>query len=281
MRVQRLKKYRLLPEADQPEASSAGGNNRLIWADGPKFYFNKLALAFPQVHFDLISNVKAPEYTWCARVTAVTNETIADLDKCLHLFRRTLYVETSLDECFALGWHSRSGGVTGKPVLTALGQWIHMSKSYGADPDSTGDMQVAGLIAEQMAEFVPRHPLYRTCDGIVTVLPSNPEKAFDLPSVLAQSLEEDCSIPFFKEALFKVRVTAQMKYSLTLEEKLDNIAGSVGVRGEIVAGKRLLIVDDILESGITLAETARVLRSAGATGLYGLVATKTLKRKFP
>ena len=62
---------------------------------------------------------------------------------------------------------------------------------------------------------------------------------------------------------------------------MDNVGGSVGVHESQVAGKRLLVIDDILESGITLMETVRSLREAGATSLYGLVATKTLKRNFP
>lgn len=155
-----------------------------------------------------------------------------------------------------------------------------MAKSYGPDADSSGSTTVTALIAEQMVEFVRRHPLYQNCDGIVAVLPSNPEKAFDLPAVLAASLEKELGMPYLNRATYKTRPTAQMKYCPTTEDKLDNISGSVGARRKMVAGKRLLVVDDILESGITLNETANSLRAAGTEKLFGLVATKTLKRKF-
>ena len=139
---------------------------------------------------------------------------------------------------------------------------------------------MADLIAEQMAEFIQRHPLYKSCDGILSVPPSNPDKTFDLPAYLATNLEENCGIPFLRKALFKRRLTAQMKYCPTKEDKLDNITDSIGVRNGLVAGKQLLIIDDIFESGVTFFETAKVLRAAQATALYGLVATKTLRRKF-
>jgi predicted amidophosphoribosyltransferase len=114
----------------------------------------------------------------------------------------------------------------------------------------------------------------------VGALPSNPDKAFDLPQALANLVSEDTGIPFLHGALFKKRRTAQMKHCPSIADKLDNIADSVGVQADEVAGKNLILIDDILESGATLEETARALYQGGAKRIFGLVATKTLKRKF-
>lgn len=238
-----------------------------------------MQLAFPQICFQFLKTSGAPNYSWCAQIQGADKREIDSLEQCLHLFHRTLWIDTTLDECYALGWHSKVGGI-GKPALTTLGQWIHMAKAYGSDADSSGSETVAGLIAEQMVEFMRRHPGYRRCDGLVSVLPSNPDKAFDLPRFLAKIVAEETGIPYLDHLLYKKRPTAQMKYCPRMEDKLDNIAGSVGVHAEEIQGKRLILIDDILESGITLTETAKTLRSEGVASLHGLVATKTLKRKF-
>ena len=279
MRIHRLKKYRLTPESDPQEKELKSRGNWLIRADGPVLYFDKLKNAFPELSFEFIARAKGKSHSWGARISDVSAEQVSEVDRCLKLFCRTLCFETRLAEVFALGWHSKPGR-EGKPPLTTLGQWIHLAKSYSTQSDGIGNTTVADLIAEQMAEFIQRHPLYRNCDGILSVLPSNPDKTFDLPAYLASNLEENCGIPFIRKALFKNRLTAQMKYCPTLEDKLDNITDSISVRHNLVTGKRLLIIDDIFESGVTLSETMRVLQSAQATALYGLVATKTLKRKF-
>ena len=202
-----------------------------------------------------------------------------EIESCFQVFCRTLCLETSLDECFALSWHSKPGK-PGKPALTALGDLIHLAKSYDLDADGAGSMPAAGLIAEQMIEFVRRHPLYRRSDGLLAVLPSNPDKVFDLPQTLAIQVSEDTGIPFLDGTLFKKRRTAQMKLCPSMADKMDNVADSVGVRTDEVGGKNLILIDDILESGATLEETARALYQGGAKRICGLIATKTLKRRF-
>ncbi len=279
LRIYHLSKFHIQFEND-PDGQPANSVGRSwIWVQGPRLYFDKLVRAFPGADLELLQVDETAGWNWCAAAAHVTPDVSASIESCMQVFQRTLFVETPLDDCFALGWHSQPGQ-PGKPALSTLGQWVHLAKSYSTDACSRGSRPVAGLIAEQMLEFIHRHPAYRTCDGLLAALPSNPEKTFDLPQQLAQTISEDTGLPFLQEAIFKVRPTAQMKACMTLEEKLDNISGSMGVRSELVRGKRLLLVDDILQAGITLTEMARVLREAGASQLCGLVATKTLKRRF-
>jgi predicted amidophosphoribosyltransferase len=43
-------------------------------------------------------------------------------------------------------------------------------------------------------------------------------------------------------------------------------------------GKRIAVVDDVLTTGATLNELARVLRKAGAASVHGWVVARTLPR---
>lgn len=68
-----------------------------------------------------------------------------------------------------------------------------------------------------------------------------------------------------------------MKDFETEREKFENIRGAFEVvRNAPLQGRRIILVDDIYESGATLHELASELRRAGAEVL-GLVATKTMR----
>ena len=278
MNVWRLSRFSIQAETLTPSQSTE--RRRLwIWGRGPEFYQQKLRSAFPALDLQPISGADLGSFDWLLKLECAADREKTEIESCLQVFCRTLCLETSLDECFALGWHSKPGR-PGKPALTALGDLIHLAKSYDLNADGAGSLPVAGLVAEQMIEFVQRHPLYRHSDGLVAVLPSNPEKAFDLPLTMANQVSEDTGIPFLGSALFKKRRTAQMKHCLSMGDKLDNIVDSLGARANEIAGRNLILIDDILESGTTLAETARALYQGGANRICGLIATKTLKRRF-
>ena len=59
-----------------------------------------------------------------------------------------------------------------------------------------------------------------------------------------------------------------------------NVSGAFSLRpGTDVAGKRILLIDDICTTGATMAEAARVLRTAGAECVRGAVLAVTDETK--
>ncbi|MDF2875433.1 MAG: comF: comF family protein [Sporomusa sp.] len=72
------------------------------------------------------------------------------------------------------------------------------------------------------------------------------------------------------EALERTRETAP-QWELSLKERRKNSKGAFAVtRPELISGKSILLVDDILTSGITMNECATVLKQAGAVKVQGL-----------
>jgi predicted amidophosphoribosyltransferase len=66
--------------------------------------------------------------------------------------------------------------------------------------------------------------------------------------------------------------------TLTATERLANLAGALTAsRPASVRGRRLLIVDDVITTGATLAEAARALRAAGADVLAVAVVAATIR----
>ena len=65
---------------------------------------------------------------------------------------------------------------------------------------------------------------------------------------------------------------------LTSHQRRENLRGAFGVaRGEEVAGRHVLLVDDVYTTGTTAMECSRVLRRAGASRVWVATVARTMK----
>ena len=74
----------------------------------------------------------------------------------------------------------------------------------------------------------------------------------------------------FEPILIRTRETMPL-YEMTRTERRQELRGAFTlVDGADVQGKDLLLVDDIMTTGATLTECARVLRAGGARRVYAI-----------
>jgi ComF family protein len=74
------------------------------------------------------------------------------------------------------------------------------------------------------------------------------------------------------------RRETQSQTGLTRHQRRENIRGSFAVaRPEEIAGREILLVDDVFTTGTTVSECARVLRRAGASKVWVATVARTLK----
>jgi len=81
-------------------------------------------------------------------------------------------------------------------------------------------------------------------------------------------------------ALRSVRTVADQR-GLGRAQRRENVAGSLrAVRGNVLTGRDVVIVDDVVTTGATLAEAARALRAAGAR-VVGAATVAATPRRWP
>ena len=78
--------------------------------------------------------------------------------------------------------------------------------------------------------------------------------------------------------LKKLRDTPPQSKTGSAEKRRANIAGAYAcLRPELVQGKRILLVDDIVTTGATLSEAAKVLKKAGAKEVICATLARSLR----
>ena len=79
--------------------------------------------------------------------------------------------------------------------------------------------------------------------------------------------------------MLKWRRKARRQHTLLPAQRLQNVHKALALsKGYDISGARALVVDDILTTGATANEAARVLRGAGATGIGVCVAARVADR---
>ncbi|HEY6831731.1 MAG TPA: ComF family protein [Pseudolabrys sp.] len=98
-------------------------------------------------------------------------------------------------------------------------------------------------------------------------------RRFNQSAALAGAIGAIAGVPMLPAALQRVRATPQ-QVGLSKTERADNVQGAFKVPAERkaeVAGRRLVLVDDVLTSGATVDTCARALLRAGAAHVNVLV----------
>ena len=137
---------------------------------------------------------------------------------------------------------------------------------YGGRPD------LANLLAEVMSQ-APR-PIARP--DLVTEVPLHParrrERGFDQAALLAASLAVHIGVPWVPGVLERTRAT-RAQARLDGRARRANLAGALRVvRPEMLDGRKVLLVDDVITTGATLEAGLEALGACGAEAAAAAVA---------
>jgi len=136
-----------------------------------------------------------------------------------------------------------------------------------------GQLAAARPLAGILARALGREPL----PDVVVPLPLTDarlvERGFNQASEIARLLSGPWRTAAGRSILGR-RGHAQAQASLTLDARRRNVLGTFECLGN-VAGLRIAVLDDVMTSGATLDEAARVLKRAGAASVRGWIVART------
>ena len=124
-----------------------------------------------------------------------------------------------------------------------------------ARPGQTAGNPTAGNVGKFSPEVIVPIPMYWR---------HRLRRRMNSPEFIAQSLAKFLEIPVRRWLLVRCKKT-RTQSNLPPDERFRNVRGAFRVRfARQIRGRRVLLVDDVLTTGATCSEAAKVLKQAGA-----------------
>lgn len=135
----------------------------------------------------------------------------------------------------------------------------------------------AAFLAELLAQAIERRPL---AVDLLVPIPLAPgrrrQRGFNQSELIGQHLAGRLSAPMMSAVLVRTRETPR-QVGRTAAERRANIEGAFTcAMPEVVRGRRVAVVDDVMTTGATLGVAAEALRVAGASRVYGLAVAREI-----
>ncbi len=173
-----------------------------------------------------------------------------------------------IDRLVVLGDYWAAPGA--EPTRTEVGELVHRAKD-------SSDGAAAAELGRRLAR---RLDLLSTGPApLVAGVPSHPAPALDLPAVLAAALAAAGIGDHRPDLLVRRRQTQKLRdMGADADRRLDAVAAAGYEVTEPVAGRAVVLVDDVILTGATLRFIAAQLRAAGAGSVTAAAAARTRRR---
>jgi ComF family protein len=160
-----------------------------------------------------------------------------------------------------------------------LRELIHLLKYEKVRP-------AANVLGRMLSEIIDElKPAFGEAPVLVVPVPLHAskkrERGFNQSELMARAAVKQSSLGSRLEVgpdlLERSRIT-HSQIGLSRHQRRENIRGAFLVaKPEKVAGREVLLIDDVFTTGTTVSECARILRRAGASKVFVATAARTLK----
>ena len=117
---------------------------------------------------------------------------------------------------------------------------------------------------------------------VIAFVPTHKRKealrGYNQSELLATFVSDNLNIPLLKNQLLKTKWTIDQN-KLDKVERKNNLTNSFkAINIQDFKDKEILLIDDIITTGATMEECAKVLKEAGARNIYGLALTSGMRK---
>jgi ComF family protein len=103
------------------------------------------------------------------------------------------------------------------------------------------------------------------------------QRGFNQAVLIGRELSRHLALPMAPDALIRTRAT-EPQIELSAAERRVNVRGAFSVKcPESIAGKRILLLDDVMTTGSTMDECSKELKKEGAAKIIALTIARTAR----
>jgi len=199
----------------------------------------------------------------CGRLLAADNKdrVCGDCWSRIIYLNRPIDIRLSLEEIWSVAVYD---GV----LRELIHQFKYKEKKYLTNP-----------LGKLLVDFVEEYLEEERFDYIVPIpleKARQKKRGYNQAELLARVLGEAVNKPILTN-LIKRRKKTKPQFGLKKEERFENLSGAFEISESVkedvatIAGKTILLLDDLATTGATLDECARALKGAGVSEVYALV----------
>jgi len=176
-----------------------------------------------------------------------------------------------MNECVA------GHATTAPSAILALGVFDQAWRAIVHGLKYEGRMELADSLGRMFANELGTQSVVDLVLPIPTNARKRRERGFGHAELIAETCARALGVPYCENGLKQTRrIPDQTR--LSGAQRMKNMAGAFAVSDPAsVAGQTVLIVDDVMTTGATLREAARVVTGAGAAGVLGAVVAVNLE----
>lgn len=138
---------------------------------------------------------------------------------------------------------------------------------------SGGRLDLARVFGDLLAKRIGRHASIDCLLAVPLAVRRQRERGFNQSMEIARAIARCLALPVPRRTLVRTRAGPPQQ-SLPLQARRGNVRGAFGLSRPLSV-RRAAVVDDVMTSGATLDEVARVLKQAGVEQVVNLVVART------
>ncbi|MFN2498688.1 MAG: ComF family protein [Pyrinomonadaceae bacterium] len=138
---------------------------------------------------------------------------------------------------------------------------------------------VSRRLVDLLANVQRRHPLNQATRIVPVPLHLERQKArgFNQAAVIAQALSARVSLPIDEISLTRTEHTSRHRAGMDARDRRESVANAFTISyPALIAGERVLLIDDVFTTGATVSACANALLDAGAAEVFVLTIARPL-----
>ncbi len=136
--------------------------------------------------------------------------------------------------------------------------------------------KLAILLGRAMASIIKSDYFLKDVDIIVPVPLfwwKNLRRGYNQAALLSEIISQECDIKI-NDIMRRIKNT-KSQTKLDEQARRKNVLNAFALKSNTIENKKIILIDDVMTTGATINECARVLKNAGAKEVYSCVAAIT------